>query len=325
MALINKKIGYDEVTIRDLKFSLDDSTVTPHWYNNDPWSSHFMTAVLAVVPEAERWVLRSAREQLPKVSDPDIKKAARDFIHQERIHAREHDIMNAILVEKGLPINKFETKFKKRRIWFQNKISIEMQGAIAASFEHFTAVLSSAFLENPNTFYDTDPEIVSFLYWHFVEETEHKSVSFDVFVDACGGGSRAYITRSIGMVLGTAIGASLLFGNLYQLLKSDKQLLNVRSAISMANCVLINPGILSKMLYHTPRYFLPNFHPWDDDNRDSIREWKKEYDKSGDTHKAFLALRDSVIFKKSTNPQFNDNTSKLQTNNNKGYECVIKA
>ena len=307
MALESKKIGYDEVIVRDLKFDLTDTTVNTHWFNNDPWSSHFMTAVLAVVPEAERWVLRSAREQMAKISDPGIKKAARDFIHQERIHAREHDIMNRILVKKGLPIDRFEEGFKKRRLWFQSKLSVEMQGAIAASFEHFTAVLSSAFLENPDVFEDTDPEIVSFLYWHFVEETEHKSVSFDVFVEACGGGSRAYVTRSIGMVLGTAIGASLLFSNLYMLVKEDKQLLNAKSALIMSYCVLIKPAILSKMLYHTPRYFLPSFHPWDDDNRNVIQPWKKEYDKSNDTHKAFIALKNWVLDRKNSGNKNLDN------------------
>ncbi|MBV1922214.1 MAG: metal-dependent hydrolase [Pseudomonadales bacterium] len=308
MALSNKKIGYDEVTVRDLKFNLTDTTVNTHWFNNDPWSSHFMTAVLAVVPEAERWVLRSAREQMVKISDPRIKKAARDFIHQERIHAREHGIMNDILIKKGLPIDRFEKGFKKRRLWFQSKLSVEMQGSIAASFEHFTAVLSSAFLENPDVFEDTDPEIVSFLYWHFVEETEHKSVSFDVFVEACNGRGRAYVTRAIGMFLGTAIGASLLFSNLYLLVKEDKQLLNVKSALSMAHCVLIRPAILSKMLYHTPRYFLPNFHPWDDDNRKIIQPWKKEYEKSRDTHKAFIALKSWVLDKNPEKDSEIDNT-----------------
>ena len=312
MALDNKKIGYDEVTVRDLKFDLTDMTVNTHWFNNDPWSSHFMTAVLAVVPEAERWVLRSAREQMEKITNPDIKKAARDFIHQERIHAREHDIMNAILVKKGLPIDRFENDFKKKRLWFQGKLSVEMQGAIAASFEHFTAVLSSAFLENPDVFEETDPEIVSFLFWHFVEETEHKSVSFDVFVEACGGGSRAYITRSIGMILGTAIGASLLFSNLYLLVKEDKQLLNVKSALLMSHSVLIKPAILSKMLYHTPRYFLPGFHPWDDDNRLVIQAWKKEYEESGDTRKAFLALKSWVLGRDNKFSSEKENTSITQ-------------
>ena len=37
-------------------------------------------------------------------------------------------------------------------------------------------------------------------------------------------------------------------------------------------------------------YFSPTFHPWDDDNREIIRVWKRAYEKTGDTHKAFEAL-----------------------------------
>ena len=39
-------------------------------------------------------------------------------------------------------------------------------------------------------------------------------------------------------------------------------------------------------------FFRRDFHPWDDDNRAVIHAWKKEYNKSGDTTKAFHALCD---------------------------------
>ena len=122
------------------------------------------------------------------------------------------------------------------------------------------------------------------MYWHFVEETEHKSVSFDVFVDASGGGLRSYRLRTSGMLLAIALGFPIMIGNQTFLLYKDRQVLNLRSAAHMVKVLFWRPGILSKVLGGVLPYFSPTFHPWDDDNREVIRIWKKAYEKTGDTH-----------------------------------------
>ncbi|MBL4868708.1 MAG: hypothetical protein JKY67_20280 [Pseudomonadales bacterium] len=53
MALINRKIGYDEVETRDLKFNMDRSKVSKYWFNDDPWNTLFMNAILADVPDGK--------------------------------------------------------------------------------------------------------------------------------------------------------------------------------------------------------------------------------------------------------------------------------
>lgn len=130
------------------------------------------------------------------------------------------------------------------------------------------------------------------LYWHFVEETEHKSVSFDVFVDASGGGLRSYRLRTSGMLLAIALGFPIMIGNQTYLLYKDRQVLNLRSAAHMLKVLFWRPGILSKVLGGVLPYFSPTFHPWDDDNREVIRIWKRAYEKTGDTQQAYQALRD---------------------------------
>ncbi|MDF1630228.1 MAG: metal-dependent hydrolase [Alcanivoracaceae bacterium] len=290
MALANRKIGYDEVVTRDLHFPMNLETVARHWFNNDPWSTHWMNAILAAVPDGERWVMNSARRQLDKLRDPEVRKAAGEFIRQERIHAREHDEMNAICVQQGVPMDKVEAIFKLIRKELQHRLSDDMQSSIAAAFEHFTAIISSVLLEHPELFDETHPELRAMLYWHFVEETEHKSVSFDVFVDASGGGLRSYRLRISGMMLAIALGFPIMIGNQAFLLAKDKQLLNLRSATHMLKVLFVKPGILSKVLAGVFPYFSPTFHPWDDDNREIIRIWKRAHEQTGDTHKAFEAL-----------------------------------
>ncbi len=290
MALANRKIGYDEVVTRDLHFPMDTATVARHWFNKDPWMTHWMNAILAAVPDGERWVMNSARRQLEKLHDPEVRKAALEFIRQERIHAREHDEMNAACVKQGVPIDKVAGIFEQIRKQLQHRLSDDMQSSVAAAFEHFTAIISAVMLEHPELFDDTHPDLRAMLYWHFVEETEHKSVSFDVFVDASGGGLRGYWLRTTGMVLAVALGLPLLVGNQGYLLFKDKQFLNVRSAARMTHLLFLRPGILRKVLAGVIPYFSPTFHPWDDDNREIIRIWKRAFERTGDVKEAYLAV-----------------------------------
>ena len=46
MALASRKIGYDEVVTRDIHFPMNRETVARHWFNKDPWCTHWMNAIL---------------------------------------------------------------------------------------------------------------------------------------------------------------------------------------------------------------------------------------------------------------------------------------
>lgn len=294
MGLKNQKLGYDEVEHRDLKFNLTLENVSRYWFNNEPWTTHFMNSILAAVPDGERWVMRSASKQLKKLTHGEVRESAIEFIRQERTHAREHDQMNALITEQGVPMDKIEGVFKYIRKNLQHRLSEDMQSSIAAAFEHFTAILSEVFLENPELFKDTDPLLRAMLYWHFIEETEHKSVSFDVFTDSTGAGFESYIKRVQGMLLATAVGLPILLGNYSYLLIKDRQLLNLVSAARSINTLWLSPGPMKKVLLegYAP-YFFPSFHPWEADNRETIQVWKTAYKKyNGDTEKAFEAFQE---------------------------------
>lgn len=290
MGIAGKSVGYDEVVPRDIQFTMNTETVARHWFNGDPWITHWMNSILAAVPDGERWVMNSARAQLDKLSNPLVRKAAIDFCRQERIHAREHDEMNAASIAHGIPLDKLEVIFTKIRETLQNNLSIEMQSSLAAAFEHFTAIISSVMLENPELFEETHPELTAMLFWHFVEETEHKGVSFDVYVHASGGGVKGYARRVSGMAFATAFGIPFMLASNAYLLYKDKQLTNWRSALRMTNLLYKKPGILARTFSHYLPYYRPDFHPWDDDNRAVIHVWKKAYDKTGDPHQAYQAL-----------------------------------
>lgn len=284
MALANRKIGYDEVKPRDLHF--DMTNVPKYWMNNDPWSTHWWNALLAAVPDGERWVMQCVRKNLVKLSDEKVRKAGIDFIKQEHYHAREHDIMNQAVMAHGVPVDQVEAAFKRIRTFLQKILSEDMQLSTMAAAEHFTGTISAVFVENPEIFKDFDPALGAMIAWHMIEETEHKSVSFDVYQDAVG----SYPKRIAGMVLMTGIFVAISEYQRLVLVAKDGHLFNWRSAIKGLKFQFTKPGFMRLLVKHYLPYYSPNFHPWDHDNRAQLRAWKDTFEATGDTMKAYKAF-----------------------------------
>ncbi|MBU0789536.1 MAG: metal-dependent hydrolase [Gammaproteobacteria bacterium] len=284
MALANRKIGYDEVKPRDLHFDMTD--VPKYWMNNDPWTTHWWNALLAAVPDGERWVMQCVRKNLVKVSDEKVRKAGIDFIKQEHFHAREHDIMNKAVMAHGVPVDKVEDAFKRTRTFLQRFLSEDMQLSTMAAGEHFTGTISAVFVDHPEIFKDFDPSLGAMIAWHMIEETEHKSVSFDVYQDAVG----SYPKRIAGMVLMTGIFFAISEYQRLILVAKDGHLFNWRSALKGLKFQFTQPGFMRLLVKHYLPYYSPNFHPWDHDNRAQLRAWKDTFDATGDTMKAYKAF-----------------------------------
>ncbi|WP_420466462.1 metal-dependent hydrolase [Panacagrimonas sp.] len=291
MALENRSIGYDEVEARDLRFNLDKDSVPRFWMNGDPWSTHFFNSILAAVPDGERWVMQCVRRSLTRLQDEKVRKAGIAFIKQEHYHAREHDDMNNALIEQGVPLDVVERSFKRIRATLERLTPEDMHLSMMAAFEHFTATFAAVFIDNPDMLDDSDKKVAAMLYWHFVEETEHKSVTFDVFQDAVG----SYPQRVAGMLIASAIFLPMVEGHMLYLLYKEKQLLNWRSMLKCLKLQIGPKGLLTRLFTgHYFPYYLPSFHPWDDDNRSQIRKWKEVFNATGDTAKAYEAFRNSA-------------------------------
>ncbi|MBU0789993.1 MAG: metal-dependent hydrolase [Gammaproteobacteria bacterium] len=291
MALANRSIGYDEVEARDLRFNLDKDSVPRYWMNNDPWSTSFFNSILAAVPDGERWVMQCVRQSLTRLQDESVRKAGIAFIKQEHYHAREHDDMNNALIAQGVPLDVVERSFKRIRGTLERLTPPDMHLSMMAAFEHFTATFAAVFIDNPDMLDNSDKKVAAMLYWHFVEETEHKSVTFDVFQDAVG----SYPQRVAGMLIASAIFLPMVEGHMLYLLYKEKQLLNWRSMLSCLKLQVGPKGLLTRLFAgHYFPYYLPSFHPWDDDNRSQIRKWKEAFNATGDTAKAYEAFLHSA-------------------------------
>ncbi|MDH4396304.1 MAG: metal-dependent hydrolase [Limnobacter sp.] len=286
-----RDMGHDTIEHRDVKFDFDLSQLKKHWFNNDPWMTHLFNGLFCAVPDGERWVMQSARKQMGKLKDEKSIETVKRFIKQEASHSREHDLVNAIMLNFGVPADKAEKFFKQVRQKVQAVSSDDMQASIAAAIEHFTAVLSEVLLESPDLFDDMDPKIRSLVYWHMVEETEHKAVSHELFEQTVGKGPKQYLMRVTGLVGTFGFGFYAVFFNMFYLLYADKQLGNVASAVRMLKIIGYQPGFVRKILMACVPYLKPGFHPWERDNRALIAVWKETYQRTGDVLQATEEFR----------------------------------
>ena len=107
-----------------------------------------------------------------------------------------------------------------------------------------------------------------------------------MYQDAVG----SYSKRIAGMILMTGIFFTISEYQRLKLVARDGQLFNWRSAIKALDFQFFRPGFMRLLFKHYVPYYLPNFHPWDHDNREAIQVWKKTFDATGDTMKAFKAF-----------------------------------
>lgn len=282
-----------EIQPRDIEFGATKETFPRYWFYNDPWSTQFMNALFAFVPVGERFLCNEFRKILGEIQDPSIHKAALALIKQERLHAREHAVMNEGLGAYGVPLEEVDQVFTPIKNALEG-LPTDVKCAFAAISEHFTAILSEVMLDNPEIWDDTPPEVAALMFWHFIEETEHKSVAFDVLHERMGDKPvRMYFTRALGAILSFSIFVPYFQFAWLNYVRRDGQLTNVRSAWKALKLFAIRPGIHRKVWLGAPLSFLrPGFHPWDRDNRDALCAWKAEYDKSGDAVAAYYALRE---------------------------------
>ena len=117
---------------------------------------------------------------------------------------------------------------------------------------------------------DVDSQMRSLWQWHSAEELEHKSVAFDIYVDAGGD----YKSRKLTMRLFTVNFLLNLLANTAYMLRKDKKLWNWSTLKSGFNFLFGKGGVLREMSSDYLMYFDPDFHPWDDDNRHLLEKWQ---------------------------------------------------
>ena len=111
-------------------------------------------------------------------------------------------MLNKMIDREKYPVARIEEQIRERIAFSRARGPMRMLMATIC-LEHFTAMLADMFAEHDDMFTKTDPAIRDLWRWHAMEETEHKAVAYDVFLEATKDWPawRRYFRRCVSMLL----------------------------------------------------------------------------------------------------------------------------
>lgn len=269
----NRKPSHVAIKPQRMGFEFSPDTVPRYWFRDDPVLTHFLNTLSLTFPDGEQFFVDSVRHFRDVVKDEKRQKEISGFIGQEAMHSLEHRSFNVMLekqgygwlARKGSAVARYLCNEGRKRY------SPRTQLAVTAGLEHITAILADNILKRPELLADMDESVRALWVWHAIEETEHKAVAFDLYMDVDDDyvrRVRAFLTGSLGLAI---------FGTVYtwRFLKQDGEhrhpLRLLRGGLRLGNLLVrIVPDYLD--------YLRPGFHPWDHDNSALIAKYRREVD-----------------------------------------------
>lgn len=253
------------ITPRDRRFGR--SSATPRlWHGGRVEATAIYNALSTTFPKGEAFFVESVRafrEGAPAKLADEIGA----FTTQEAIHSREHDAFNKRAAVSGYDLGKLEAQVAKRLAVTKGKAPIVSLAATMA-LEHFTAILAHQLLADPRHLEGADEETANLWRWHALEEIEHKGVAYDTWLNATRHWSRwmrwklkarvmLYVTRNF-LVDRTAGALELM---------AQDGVTGLRAWRLLLIYLWVKPGMFRKIAGAWFRYFLPGFHPWNEDDQ----------------------------------------------------------
>ena len=260
---------------RKMNFDLARSS-TQDWCGKNLLHSAYMNGISLALPLGEHFFIRTVRQFEQDITDPQLRDEIKDFVAQEAIHSRQHEIYNKLLIRDGYDIAPLEQRTREALEEAWQEASPMERLAITISLEHITHVLGDQILSHTDRLQDWDSEYRAFWMWHAAEEVEHKAVCYDLYRKLGG----TYLMRTKTIVTMTARILEIFWKNQHDLLEQTCRMrgLDMFSAatINRSNLEFIygNEGILRGCERAYCAWFAPGYHPWKHDNRKVLDQWK---------------------------------------------------
>jgi predicted metal-dependent hydrolase len=249
---------------RPLRFTFS-ARINKHWFGNSPFKTHWLNSYTLIIPEGEKFILRSTKRYLDQV-DGDLKEQVLGLLSQEALHSKEHERFHDNLRLQGYRIDGYLGwyRFISYRLLEHGGAAIlgpTIPLSTAAAIEHINAVIAEIGLTR-DFLCSADPELRALFEWHYAEEIEHKAVVYDVLNKV----APSYLLRTMGMVVATLTFVGALSVGTIALLWQDGQLINRKSLKEALQFFFIQPGFFFKYCSGLRAYLKRRFHPDERDN-----------------------------------------------------------
>jgi predicted metal-dependent hydrolase len=257
------------ITPRDRRFGRD--AATPRlWHGGRIEATAIYNALSTTFPKGEAFFVESVRafrDGAPARLAEEIKA----FTTQEAIHSREHDAFNKRAAESGYDLRKLEERVEQRLSITKGRPPVVSLAATMA-LEHFTAILAHQLLADPRHLQGADKETADLWRWHAVEEIEHKGVAYDTWLNATRHWPRwtRWKLKARVMLLVTRNFLVDRTAGALELMRQDG-VTGFRAWRLLLWYLWVRPGMFRKIAGAWLKFFLPRFHPWNEDDRHLLR------------------------------------------------------
>ena len=259
------------ITPRDRRFGRD--AATPRlWHGGRVEATAIYNALSTTFPKGEAFFVESVRA-FRDGAPPKLAEEIKAFTTQEAIHSLEHDAFNRRAVDAGYDLGKLETRVEERLAITKGRPPVVSLAATMA-LEHFTAILAHQLLANPRHLEGADKETADLWRWHAVEEIEHKGVAYDTWLNATRHWPRfkRWKLKARVMLLVTRNFLVDRTGGALELMRQDG-VPGFRAWRLLLTYLWVRPGMFRKIAGAWLKFFLPGFHPWNEDDRALIASY----------------------------------------------------
>src|SRR4051812_198780 len=253
------------ITPRDRRFGRD--TATPRlWHGGRVEATAIYNALSSTFPIGEAYFVESVRA-FRQGTPPKLAEEIKAFTTQEAIHSREHDAFNKRAELAGYDLSKLEARVGERLSITKSRPPI-VNVAATMALEHFTAILAHELLKNPRHLEGADPETADLWRWHACEEIEHKGVAYDTWLYATRNWPRSkrWKVKAKVMLLVTRNFLVDRTTGALELMRQDG-VTGLRAWGLLLSYLWVRPGMFRKIAGAWFKFFLPRFHPWNEDDR----------------------------------------------------------
>ncbi|GAB4109580.1 MAG: metal-dependent hydrolase [Sandaracinaceae bacterium] len=241
------------IPVRAPRFEHDDAPDA--WLDDDPVATRVVDALSLIFPEGERFFIRSVKYYAAVFEDdPALAERVRGFFGQEGRHGHEHERWNRILAARGYDVEGF-LRFYRALAYerIERATPPYLRLATTVALEHMTSTLAVVALTTP-VLDGAHPSVRPLLYWHAVEEIEHRSVAWDVLAKV----DPRLSTRAVGFAIGSAMLALFWTAAFRRLDRGGPRRPRRRFVRNLRRAAPIVARAVAD-------YFRPDFHPDDQD------------------------------------------------------------
>ncbi|HVF37133.1 MAG TPA: metal-dependent hydrolase [Sphingomicrobium sp.] len=262
------------ITPRDRRFARETKP-TRWWNGGDPYATALYNALSATFPKGEAFFVESVRA-FREGASPRLADEIKGFTTQEAIHSREHDAFNKTAIEAGYDLALLDQRVQYRLDFIRAKPPVAALAATMA-LEHFTAILAHELLADTRHLGSAEPEAAALWRWHAIEEIEHKGVAYDTWLHATRGWARSKrwkVKAKVMLLVTRNFIVDRTKGSL-DLLRQD----GISGPAAWARLIWymwVRPGMIRKIFSAWAKFFLPGFHPWNEDDRHLIARYEAE-------------------------------------------------